>query len=291
MHSILECLPKAVCRLPIVTEGRKTVDVKLVTAVLDAIKLAWTVARGVGAATIEWRDAELLIKFGCIHSIDNVPCYHIFGQAVPWSKNFGLPCINDEVIDRICAYRLTLKYVQGRIQNSYNLMQTIAGELSQDMAQVTREEIDRRYEKSRVLQAPEGSTMHGHSVTLADTDKVMVPFKESIAIEANIPPWLLFHDLGGSQYILEEKARYLQDSFEAIAKPAIIGTFALQGMSVQVETPSYRDALYEESVKNMQSDTKYKDSSTADSYNTIDLSQKEFDRGAPAPAKNKGRKL
>ena len=291
MHSILECLPKAVCRLPIVTQNRKAVEVELVTAVLDAIKLAWTVARGTGAATIEWTNGELIIKFGCVHSIDGVPCYHILGQPVPWTKNFGLPCINEEVIDRICAYRLTLKYVQGRIQNSYNLMQAIAGELAQDMAQSTREEIDRRYEKSRVLQAPEGSTMHGHSVTLADTDKVMIPFKEAIAIEANIPPWLLFHDLGGSQYILEEKARYLQDSFEAIAKPAIIGVFALQGMEVRVITPTYRDSLYEASVLNMQSDTGYKDSSTADSYNTIDLSQKEFERGAAAPAKNKGRKL
>lgn len=291
MHSVLDCLPRAVCRLPVVMVGRKVVDVRLVTAVMEAIKLAWTVARGIGAATIVWDNEELLIKYGVIHTLDDVPHYYMFGHQAEWSKNFGLPCINEEVLDRICTYRLILKYVQGRIKNSYNLMQTIAGELSQDMAQATREEIDRRFQESRILQAPEGSMLHGHSVALADTDKVMLPFKEAIAIEANLPPWLLFYDLGGSQYILEEKARYLQDSFEATVRPAIIGLFALQDMDVRVITPTYRDSLYESTVLNMQSDTKYKDSSTADSYNTIELSQKEFDRGEAAPTKNKGRKL
>jgi len=292
LYSILECLPKAVCVIPIVKNGSSTVDEEIVTAVMAAIKLGWIVARGVGASSIAWTPGnELVVKYGAImplQMLDQPEYYHIFGTPVPYSKSFGLPCINEHVLERICAYREMLKYVAGRIKNSYNLMLAIAGELATDLAQSTREEIDRRYEQSRVLQAPEGSSLHAHSVTLADTDKVSQPFKEAIAIEANLPSWLLFKDmenLATTQFQLEGKAMYLQSEFESVVKPAIIGIFKLKGMDVKVATPSFRDELHISSVAASNADVSYKKASAASTRSTTDLAKQQFeiDKNAPTP--------
>jgi hypothetical protein len=279
IETVIDCLPQRLCRSVAVSSEGEPIDPRVVQAVISAIRQTWIAARRVGTGSIFWDGDDLIVRYGRSGSIGGEvqQIYKMYGYQEFPQRHYGETIVTRELHEAVCSYRFVMQYLQGRIKHSYAQMMVMAGELSVDLADDVRAKIDEEFQKTRSIQAPEGSALIGTQVALTDIHQVMKPFRERIAHEAGLPIWLVFPDEAvGTAFELANRADYLFTEFDRWVKPAIVGVFQLRDLDVSVETPSFRDAMFDAEVQNQRADAEYKRSATDQNDNAVRLANEQF---------------
>lgn len=320
---IRDVVPNFVCDIPVVTyldglDRLCQVDDRIVVANLIGIKKAWGLARGIGESTLSYScaDNQLVIREGILYSrpsirgqvnagliqthLNNNEPFAIYDpSSIHVAHFYGIPSyvldrghsiLSPQLIGLILSYIKQIHTIIHRVENSYGSMTSLEGLDMGDepLLQAVQDKINSDWDKSKRIMAPGGSRLGEVDISLTDTDKMLIPLEDAIATEAQIPRRLLFPNKPSSAFELEDLAIWATREFKLKVAPALDCILRAQGYNVrEIQPPSYRDSKHQAEVRNIISDTEYKNSAAGKNQ----AATKAIERGEEAPGINMGRQL